>query len=129
MEALRHMFPLAPPALFEAVESRDLNTLVAFWARLAPEIQSEADLFPELKDSMDLTYLALEAIGEDMMDREQRNASESRALSVGFEQRFNALLLVDEALNALGEEMMSEEQKVATQQREKELRGRDEYGC
>lgn len=81
MDELKTRFPLAPAALFEALEHGDISSLAEFWARLAPQVDTEADCSEELWQALLLTTYALDVFGEAMMTPEQAKASAERAMA------------------------------------------------
>lgn len=83
MDELKLHFPKAPPELFDVVAEGDLGSLIAFWARMAPQVDAEGDCSPELWDAMLLTTWAINFFGESMLSPEQAQASNLRALHYG----------------------------------------------
>lgn len=82
MEKLKQAFPLAHPAVLEAIEGLQLEALIYFWGRVAPEVDNPDDCSPELKDTLNAVCFAIDVIGEAMMSPEQAEASRQREIAV-----------------------------------------------
>lgn len=82
MEEFLSQFPAVPEGLKQAVRHQSLEALVAFWGQLAPEVESLDDVTEQVRQSLELTALVLNAWGMSMMTPEQAEASRQREITV-----------------------------------------------